>query len=214
MSVINDFLYGPEDGSELEPSLDEFTQMKELRQWTSKQWTDMLQKYCPSCFELILVAEVVNRYYIDPNAIVVRGKPSSALADKLEKDEKSRIAEQAKQLGKTGLEKAAAELETAKKEHDREIPTDILTSFPVPNVKSISWMPVQSLQDSGKGRPARQTTAPSEELTKHIQADGSALPFFVQYDYVKVRSTVLRSVQVLYPVLVVRLRHHPCFDLA
>lgn len=44
MSIINDFLYGPEDGSEIEPSLDEFSQMEALREWSSQQWTDLLQK--------------------------------------------------------------------------------------------------------------------------------------------------------------------------
>ncbi|EIN14202.1 hypothetical protein PUNSTDRAFT_49027 [Punctularia strigosozonata HHB-11173 SS5] len=168
MTIINDFLYGPEDASELESSLDEFTQLQALRQWTSKEWTDILQKY-----------------YIDPHCVVVRGKPSAKLADKLEKDEKIRVAEQVKELGEAGLAAAAAKLEAAKSEHDRPIPSDILTSFPVPNVKSISWIPVQSLQEAGKGRETRRTPVPNEELTKHVHAHGSPLPFFVQYDHVK-----------------------------
>lgn len=131
----------------------------------------------------------LRRYYIDPHCVVVRGKPSAKLADKLEKDEKIRVAEQVKELGEAGLEAAAAKLEAAKSEHDRPIPSDILTSFPVPDVKSISWIPVQSLQEAGKGRETRRTPVPNEELTKHVQADESPLPFFVQYDHVKVNRT-------------------------
>ncbi|KAF9822062.1 hypothetical protein IEO21_00056 [Rhodonia placenta] len=169
-TVITDFLYGAEDGSELGPSLDEFAQFAELRAWTSKQWTDVLKKY-----------------YVDPPRIVIRGKPSGAMADKLEQDEKKRIAEQKEHLGPDGLAEAAKELEGAKKEHEAEIPKDILTSFPVPDVKSISWIPVQSVQEVGVGEGRKRIVHPTgnAELLKHIESDGQTLPFFVQYDHVQ-----------------------------
>lgn len=108
------------------------------------------------------------------------------MADKLEKTEKARIAAQVKKLGPEGIAKATKELEEAKAEHEKPIPTEILTAFPVPDVKSISWIPVQSVQEPGKGRHATQPPANSE-LFKHINSDGSQLPFFVEYDHVKVR---------------------------
>lgn len=43
--VITDFLYGAEDGSELGPSLQEIERYAELRKWTSRDWTDLLEKY-------------------------------------------------------------------------------------------------------------------------------------------------------------------------
>ena len=108
------------------------------------------------------------------------------LAEKLETAEKARIAAQVKKLGPKGLVKVTKELDAAKAEHDKPIPTEILTAFPVPDVKSISWIPVQSVQERGKGRtPAKQVA--SSELSKHIESDGSPLPFFVEYDHVKVR---------------------------
>ncbi|KAJ7619113.1 Metalloenzyme, LuxS/M16 peptidase-like protein [Mycena polygramma] len=158
-TVITDFLYGAEDGSELEASMDEINQYAEIREWTSKQWTDLLQKY-----------------YIDSHSVVVRGKPSASLAKKLESDEKARTAAQVERLGPEGLKKAAQELEEAKAEHDKPIPTEILLDFAVPSVKSISFIPC---------RAATAKVAKSEALAKHIQADGSALPFFVQYDHVE-----------------------------
>jgi len=167
-TVITDFLYGAEDGSELEPSMDEFNQYAELRKWSSTQWTDLLKKY-----------------YVDPPRIVVRGKPSGAMADKLEKDEKARIAAQKERLGSKGLARAEKELEEAKQEHEKEIPNEILTSFPVPDVKSIAWIPVQSLQDVGKGRKRTIVQKNNADLAHHIESDGDALPFFVQYDHVQ-----------------------------
>ncbi|KAJ7597129.1 Metalloenzyme, LuxS/M16 peptidase-like protein [Mycena floridula] len=165
-TVISDFLYGAEDGSELEASMDEINQYAELRKWTSKDWTDLLQ-----------------RYYISPQSAVIIGKPSARLAEKLEADEKARIAAQVKELGPQGLAQAAKDLEAAKAEHDKLIPTEVLTQFPIPSVESISWIPVDSAQEPGNGRSSNGPQKDSA-LWKHIRQDGPDVPFFVQYDHV------------------------------
>ena len=128
------------------------------------------------------------RYYIDPHRIVLVGKPSAAMAKRLEEEEKVRLALQKEALGKEGLEAAEKKVEEAKKEHDTPIPTEVLTNFPVPDVKSISWIPVSSLQEvgAGAGRHRRIQQYNNEDLAKYVQADGSVLPFFVQYDQVEV----------------------------
>jgi hypothetical protein len=126
-------------------------------------------------------------YYVGQPAVIVRGKPSAEMAARLEKDEKVRLAAQVEKLGPAGLEAAAKALEEAKVEHDRVIPEEILTSFPVPDVKSISWIPVSSVQQPGKGRapgPAPAGDAASE-LQKALGSDDE-LSFFVEYDHVQV----------------------------
>ena len=110
------------------------------------------------------------------------------MADKLEKDEKDRIAAQIERLGPDGLKKAEVELEKAKAEHAKPIPTEILTSFPVPDVNSISWLSVQSFQEPGIGRKKFHGASASSPLSKHIDSDGELLPFFVEYDHVEVCS--------------------------
>ncbi|KAF9460806.1 Metalloenzyme, LuxS/M16 peptidase-like protein [Collybia nuda] len=167
-TIITDFLYGAEDGSELKDSMDEIKQYAILREWPSKRWTDLLRQY-----------------YIDQPSVVILGKPSAILADKIEEDEKSRITEQVGRLGSEGLRKAQRVLEDSKAEHSKPIPTDILTSFPVPDLKSISWIPVQSLQERGANRQSFSPVAGPTELSKHINSDGALLPFFVQYDHVE-----------------------------
>ena len=109
------------------------------------------------------------------------------MADKLEKDEKARIAAQVERLGLEGLKKAEVELEAAKAEHGKAVPTEIITSFPVPDVKSISWLSVQSVQEPGIGRKPHWASA-SSPLSKYIGSDGKLLPFFVEYDHVEVCS--------------------------
>lgn len=168
--------------------MDEINQYAALRGWSSRQWTDILQKYIfYGHFVMYANYHVLSRYYIDPSCIIVSGKPSANMAEKLEKDEKARIAAQVEKLGPDGLKMAGKELDDAKAEHEKPIPTDILNSFPVPDVKSIAWIPVQSVQEKGTGRDVhtKQTTS---DLSRHIDSDGSALPFFVQYDHVQVRA--------------------------
>ncbi|KAF8168013.1 Metalloenzyme, LuxS/M16 peptidase-like protein [Crassisporium funariophilum] len=167
-TIITDFLYGAEDGSELYDSMDEINQYASLRLWSSQQWLDLLSEF-----------------FVQPSSIVIVGQPSANLAEKLEKDEKARVAAQVEQLGSEGLKKAEAQLEAAKAEHGKPIPTDILTSFPVPDVKSISWLPVQSVQEPGKGRKHEYSPSTDTPLFKHIESDGQVLPFFVEYDHVE-----------------------------
>ena len=103
------------------------------------------------------------------------------MAEKLEKDEKVRIAAQVKQLGPEGLKAAAQLLEKAKAEHDKPIPDEVIKAFPVPDVKGISWIPVDSFHEKGKVNAASEG-----KLKKHIEGDGVPLPFFIGFDHVQV----------------------------
>jgi Zn-dependent M16 (insulinase) family peptidase len=127
-----------------------------------------------------------SRYLISPPYAVIYGKPSAILAERLESDEKVRIDEQIAKLDKEGLAKAASELETAQAYNDRPIPSSFLTSFPLPNVGNISWIPVQSVQNGVPNTQAADPVLGNVELANHVAHDRSELPFFVQYDHVKV----------------------------
>jgi hypothetical protein len=128
------------------------------------------------------------RYYIEPASIVICGHPSASMADKLEKDEKTRVAAQIERLGPEGLRKAEVELKVAEAEYGKAVPPEILTSFPVPDIKSISWISVQSVQEPGIDRKPADWASASSPLSKYIDSDGELLPFFVQYDHVEVCS--------------------------
>ncbi len=124
--------------------------------------------------------------------MIVRGKPSAAVAERLEKEEKARIEEQKETLGPEGLAQKAKELEEAKAEHEKPIPTDVLKSFPLPDVKNISWIPVQSVQQAGAGRKSKAPTV-ANDISRHVSGDGPPLSFFVQYDHVKVRALIIHA---------------------
>ena len=136
---------------------------------------------------VFLILTLLFRYFIDANYAVIVGKPSAKLAEKLESEEKARLADQIDKLGPDGLARAEKDLEAAKAEHEKPIPKDVLTSFPVPDVKSISWIPVESVQETGQGLRVARGNPGKSLLARHIESDGSPLSMFVQYDHVQVR---------------------------
>lgn len=195
--MIADFLYGPLDGSQIEEALDEIKLHNTLRIWSSEQWTDLIQKCAYFVQHSLVSYNSVNRfrYFVDPKRVVVRGKPSAAVAERLEREEKARIAKQKAALGPGGLAQKAKELEEAKAEHEKPIPADVLKAFPVPDVKSISWIPVQSVQQVGTGRQSRTPTV-ENDVGRHVSIDGPPPSFFVQYDHVKVRAPILFATEL------------------
>lgn len=127
---------------------------------------------------------------VDAPYIAVRGKPSAALAEKLEKDERARVDAQIAKLGPEGLAHLQKELDNAKAENDAPIPEKVLTDFPVPEVRSISWIAVQSAKNVPGTveveKPQEGVLINSTELARHIKADKTKLPLTVYYDHVTV----------------------------
>ena len=95
--------------------------------------------------------------------------------DKLEKDEKARIAAQVEQFGPDGLNEVEANLEAAKLEHGKVVPTDLITLFPMPDMKCVSWHSVQSVQEPGMDRKTVHQTSGSLPLSKYVESDGKPL---------------------------------------
>ncbi|KAG8786710.1 hypothetical protein FRC15_010850 [Serendipita sp. 397] len=180
--IINDFLYGDTEGKDLVQELTEHYET--LQSWTSKQWTDLLLKY-----------------YTGDARIVIRGKPSADLADRLKDEEKVRLEAQVKELGPDGLAKLEKVLEEAKADHDKPIPEEVLTSFPVPDVKSISWISVQSAQNnpqvSSQVVKDTQLALRSSGLEEHLRKDSTRLPMTVQFDHVTSDFTTIHALMSL-----------------
>ena len=77
---------------------------------------------------------LTDRYYVSQPSVTVIGKPSAALAAKIESDEKSRLAARKAELGEEKLQDLLQLLEDAKAESDRPPPADMINSFPLTNV--------------------------------------------------------------------------------
>ncbi|KAJ1023179.1 hypothetical protein NDA16_003332 [Ustilago loliicola] len=181
--LITDFLYGKRTGEDLHTALEDMKRYDELLTWKNEQWTELLQKY-----------------FVDNARLVVVGRPSSALSDKLKADTKALEEKRRKELGEEGLKKLEEQLEEAKKENDRPIPDDVLKQFKIPSTDSIKWIPVGTAQvlpvatspAGGKGEEAtayriKVATKPNEldsQIQKHVDSDSASLPYFVQFDHV------------------------------
>lgn len=85
-----------------------------------------------------LIIRSWRRYLVDAPTITINGKPSAALAKKIEKAEKARIKAQKTALGEAGLKAKEEELRLAKAFNDRDIPKEVLDSFGVPDVSHLS----------------------------------------------------------------------------
>ncbi|KAG8906618.1 hypothetical protein FRB99_006488 [Tulasnella sp. 403] len=118
----------------------------------------------------------------DNRPVVVIGKPSATLPDKLETEEKVRIAAQKEKLGEAGLARLTKILDEAMAENSKPIPQDVLTSFPPPPVTSIPWIPVTTAFNDPHKDP---TTLPANDVQRHVSRDAAELPFFVEFDHVK-----------------------------
>jgi len=169
--LITDFLYGEKSGKDLIDSLDDMKRYDQLNSWTETQWLELLKNY-----------------YVENNRVVVIGRPSSKLADKLKKDSKELVMKRKEELGETGLKQLEEVLEKAKVENDKDIPEEMLKGFEIPKVESINWIEV----GTGRNLPVEKTekkeklvSNPNDldlKVQSHIDQDGERLPFFVQYD--------------------------------
>ncbi|KAM0793479.1 hypothetical protein ACM66B_000920 [Microbotryomycetes sp. NB124-2] len=163
-SILSDVLFGAEDASDLEPSHKALSHYRELEGWSAQQWAQLLSKYIANA-----------------PAITVVGQPSAELADKLEKEEKARIAANVEKFGEKGLAKLAKEIEDAQSENDKEIPSNVISQFKVPDVKGIQWINVDSARSRGV---AFEDGLPENDVQRHVDADNVDLPLFVQFDHI------------------------------
>ena len=160
-NVINDFLFGKRDGS----TLKDLATVKEydiLETWTDQQWREFLKKWIS-----------------DANHVSILGKPSRAMAEKLEADEIARIAAQKEKLGPEGLKKLAEKLKEAKNKNNAPIPKEILEKWPVPGVSSIHF--IESI--TARSGVARKLGITETEVQKLVDVEKDS-PLFIQLEHV------------------------------
>jgi len=133
------------------------------------------------------VAELILRWLIQPNTLVVRSRPSASMADHLDSEERKRIQEQIILLGPDGLAKQAKIVAEAKSQAQEEsMPDREVESIPIPDVKTISWVSVQSASTIADSDALERYEPSSEPLANHLKADAVKLPFALHFDHVSV----------------------------
>jgi Zn-dependent M16 (insulinase) family peptidase len=109
--TITDFLYGKEDASQFENALDIFSYLDDIILFSKEKWSLVLKSL-----------------FLDKPHVIIIGKPSAALASKLELDEAERLLTQKKSLGPEKLNDLKRQLEEAEKLNNRPIPNGVLGS--------------------------------------------------------------------------------------
>jgi Zn-dependent M16 (insulinase) family peptidase len=160
--VINDFLFGKRDGSTLK-DLSTIKEYDELEKWTDQQWRDFLRKWMS-----------------DAKHISLLGTPSKELAEKIKKNEETRLAARREELGSDGLAKLADKLKAAITKNDVEIPPSLLQKWPVPGTDSIHFID----STSARSGLAKKLGAPANEVQKIIDSLSSDSPLFLQFENV------------------------------
>lgn len=157
--VINDFLFGKRDGSQLR-SIGTLKQYEVLESWTEDQWKQFLRTYIT-----------------EAHHVSVLGKPSSELAEKLKTDEEARVAEQKKVLGEEGLANKARALKNAIEKNNKPIPESVLQKWPVPGVESIHFIK----STTARSGLAKKLGSPENDVQRFIDAEAGS-PLFVQFE--------------------------------
>ena len=68
----------------------------------------------------------------------------------------------------------------------------MLKSFPIPDVESIGWIPVQSARTTAAKAAVAPDATPhekSKELREYLAKDEVESPLFIQFDHIKVGAT-------------------------
>lgn len=161
--AITDFLYGATDGGVLEESLKTLEDFNILLSWSQEKWQALLEES-----------------FVTNQPVVVIGKPSSKLNEKLENENDSRMKERAKLFDDAKRKALKESLSQAQHNNNVQIPDDVLGSFEIENpqdsvyfteTKSISCIPV----------PSNDSDFP---LTDNIiNLKPKAFPFFIHFEH-------------------------------
>ena len=127
--------------------------------------------------------------FIDAPSIVIIGRPSASLAEKITKEHKELLEATKAHLGAEGLAAKEAELEKAQKENDREIPESMITGFPISDAGKIDWIPVESGVNAIDGTPTKDG-----KVQEYLDQVGDKLPYFVHYSHVQSNFISIRAI--------------------
>lgn len=163
-SIIKDFLFGNRSGTTLRADLENMEEYDTLESWTDKEWRARLREWLS-----------------EAHHVTILGKPSAEMSERLKSEEKTRVEERKKELGKEGLEKLAKKLDNAKAENDREIPKGVLEKFPVPSTKSIHFIETTTARSGA----ARKMGSLENHIQEIIDREKSELPLFIHYEHIR-----------------------------
>ena len=128
--LIGDMLYG-NTGEDMRIRLNSVEEFEKLKSEPNSYWT-----------------ELISDIMIKSPRVVIMGKPSIDLQEKMRQEEEERTQKQRESLGVDGLRKKKDELDAAMMKNEEEAPEEVLSSVPIPKVSSIKFHPVSTHRTS------------------------------------------------------------------
>lgn len=171
--IINDFLFGNRDGSMLKENLQDLTEYDTLETWDDHQWRHWLR---------IWLAEA--------HHVIVVGRPSAEQSEKIEYEEKARIAARKQRLGTEGLQELKAKLAAAQTLNNEEIPKEVIGQFEVPDTASINFIRTATAR-AGSAREM----GPLQNRAQCVIDRDNDLPIFLHFEHVQ--SNFVQIIMVL-----------------
>ncbi|EAT39319.1 AAEL008862-PA [Aedes aegypti] len=132
--VIGDVLYGAVE-QDFDNRLNANRFLQKLKEKKEDFWVNLL-----------------NKYLIDANHVVVRAVPSIEEQKRSAKEEMDRIEQQRATLGEEGLAKKGKQVAEAMAANEVPPPDEMLTSIPVPSTDGIKFHPVEIFKATGDGK--------------------------------------------------------------
>ncbi|KAL8842468.1 MAG: hypothetical protein Q9176_002620 [Flavoplaca citrina] len=161
--IIYDFLFANRDGSMLKEDLENLNEFDELLTWPEEKWR-----------------QLIGLWMSDAHHVTILGRPSATLSKKLRLEEKQRIEDQKKRLGRTGLEALEKKLAQAKAENDKDIPKELLERFHVPSTKSIHFIGTTTARSGA----AKKLGHLENNVQKLVDSDDNGSPLFIHFEHV------------------------------
>lgn len=120
---------------------------------------------------------------------MIIGEPSASLAKQIDEEGKLWLQALRASLGKQGLQEKANQLAAAERANHREIPSEILTAFPVSDASKIEWVPVETGVNS-----AFVGSGPIGGCVQtYLDADITDLPYLVHFSHIESKFITIRA---------------------
>ncbi|GAA5830688.1 hypothetical protein JCM5353_004086 [Sporobolomyces roseus] len=162
--VMQDIIYGKENGSQLKDAFSDLAMLKKLSKWTEEDWVDLMKEY------------LLERHFI-----TLIGTPTPELVKEHSEKDAARLARTVRKFGPEGLARLERDLERAEKTNDHPPPPSFVEGYPVPDFKKLEWLKVDTGRSNGVGGGRGKFTGKVQRI---INSDGPDLPFFVQFDHI------------------------------
>jgi len=130
---------------------------------------------------------MVRSFFLTPPSVCVRATPSASRAAALQKSEQERIEQRTVALGPEKLGELAQKLDEANEQNNTPVPDGMVQQFEVPQVSSITFIPVASAFYPPVEKDGGSKRGPADaELQSTLDSlCPSHPPFYLQVDHVR-----------------------------